>query len=84
MTTPPTSRPLDARPAAGADVDPPRPTDERSDARPVGGRPSTLLTVVTVAITLYLVYLLRQPITWLVIAAFIALALSAPVGTSRV
>jgi predicted PurR-regulated permease PerM len=39
-----------------------------------------VLIVVTVALTLALVYLLRQPLTWLVIAAFIALALSAPVG----
>ena len=40
----------------------------------------TILIAVTVALTLYVVYLLRQPITWLVIAGFIALALSAPVG----
>jgi predicted PurR-regulated permease PerM len=40
----------------------------------------TVLIVVTVVLTLYLVYLLRQPLTWLVIAAFLALALSAPVG----
>jgi predicted PurR-regulated permease PerM len=40
----------------------------------------TVLVVVTVVLTLYVVYLLRKPLTWLVIAAFIALALSAPVG----
>jgi predicted PurR-regulated permease PerM len=40
----------------------------------------TVLIVLTVVLTLYLVYLLRKPITWLVIAAFIALALSAPVA----
>jgi len=40
----------------------------------------TVLIVITVVLTLYLVYLLRQPITWIVIASFIALALSAPVG----
>jgi predicted PurR-regulated permease PerM len=40
----------------------------------------TVIIVLTVVLTLYLVYLLRRPITWLVIAAFIALALSAPVG----
>jgi predicted PurR-regulated permease PerM len=40
----------------------------------------TVLTVVTVVLTLYVVYLLRQPLTWLVIAGFIALALSAPIG----
>jgi predicted PurR-regulated permease PerM len=40
----------------------------------------TVLVVVTVVLTLFLIYLLRQPLTWLVIAAFLALALSAPVG----
>jgi predicted PurR-regulated permease PerM len=40
----------------------------------------TVIVVVTVILTLYLIYLLRQPITWLVIAGFIALALSAPIG----
>jgi predicted PurR-regulated permease PerM len=39
-----------------------------------------VLIVLTVVLTLYLVYLLRRPITWLIVAAFIALALSAPVG----
>jgi predicted PurR-regulated permease PerM len=36
--------------------------------------------VVASVVALYLVYLLRKPITWIVIAAFIAIALSAPVG----
>jgi predicted PurR-regulated permease PerM len=36
--------------------------------------------VVCSGIALYLVYRLRTPITWIVIAAFIAVALSAPVG----
>jgi predicted PurR-regulated permease PerM len=40
----------------------------------------TVLIVVLVILSLYLVYLLRRPITWLVIAAFIALALSSPVS----
>jgi predicted PurR-regulated permease PerM len=40
----------------------------------------TVLVVLTVALTLYLIVLLRQPLTWLVIAGFIALALSAPVS----
>ena len=40
----------------------------------------TVLIVVTVALTLFMIYLLRQPLTWLVIASFLALALSAPVG----
>jgi predicted PurR-regulated permease PerM len=36
--------------------------------------------VVVSVITLYLIYLLRRPITWIVIAAFIAVALSSPVA----
>ena len=40
----------------------------------------TVLTVVAVALALYLVYRLRQPISWLIIAAFIAVAMSGPVN----
>jgi predicted PurR-regulated permease PerM len=40
----------------------------------------TVLTVVCVAIVLYLLYLLRKPISWLLIAAFLAVALSPPVN----
>ena len=40
----------------------------------------TVLIVVTVALALYLIYQLRTPITWLVIAAFIAIAMSGPVN----
>jgi predicted PurR-regulated permease PerM len=40
----------------------------------------TVLTIVAVVICLYLIYLLRKPITWLVIAAFIAVAMSGPVN----
>jgi len=40
----------------------------------------TVLIVVAVALTLYLIVLLRKPITWLVIAAFIAVAMSGPVN----
>jgi predicted PurR-regulated permease PerM len=39
-----------------------------------------VLTVVCVAIALYLLYLLRKPISWLLIAAFLAVALSPPVN----
>jgi predicted PurR-regulated permease PerM len=39
-----------------------------------------VLTVVAVAICLYLVYLVRRPLLWLLIAIFIAAALSAPVN----
>src|SRR5215212_2150204 len=40
----------------------------------------TVLTVVVVVVVLYLIYLLKEPITWLVIAAFIAVAMSGPVN----
>ncbi|MBA3263198.1 MAG: AI-2E family transporter [Thermoleophilaceae bacterium] len=39
-----------------------------------------VLTVVCVAISLYVLYLLRKPIGWLLIATFLALALSPPVN----
>src|SRR3954451_24528044 len=39
-----------------------------------------VLIVVAVVLTLYLIYLLRTPLTWLVIAAFIAVAASGPVN----
>jgi predicted PurR-regulated permease PerM len=40
----------------------------------------TVLTVVAVALVLYLIVLLQKPLTWLVIAAFIAVAMSGPVN----
>lgn len=40
----------------------------------------TVLIVVAVLLTLYLIYLLRKPIGWLLIAAFLAVALSGPVN----
>jgi predicted PurR-regulated permease PerM len=40
----------------------------------------TVLIVVSVALALYLVVLLQKPLTWLVIAAFIAIAMSGPVN----
>src|SRR5918995_4298275 len=39
-----------------------------------------VLIVVAVVIVLYVIYKLRRPISWLVIAAFIAIALSGPVN----
>jgi predicted PurR-regulated permease PerM len=39
-----------------------------------------ILTTVAVVFTLYIIYLLRTPLTWLFIAAFLAIALSAPVA----
>jgi predicted PurR-regulated permease PerM len=40
-----------------------------------------ILIVVGVLLTLYLIYLLRRPIGWLLIAMFLAVALSPPVNT---
>ena len=40
----------------------------------------TVLIVVTAALTLYILYQLRKPISWIVIAGFIAVAVSAPVN----
>jgi predicted PurR-regulated permease PerM len=40
----------------------------------------TVLVVVAVVITLWLIYLLRKPITWIFIAAFISVAVSGPVN----
>ena len=39
-----------------------------------------VLTVVCVVISLYLLYLLRKPISWILIATFLAVALSPPVN----
>jgi predicted PurR-regulated permease PerM len=40
----------------------------------------TVLIVVVVVLTLYVIYVLRRPLSWLVIAAFIAIAMSGPVN----
>jgi predicted PurR-regulated permease PerM len=40
----------------------------------------TVLIVVAVALTLYVIFLLRRPLTWLVIAGFLAIAMSGPVN----
>lgn len=40
----------------------------------------TIVTVVLTVLTLYLIYLLQTPITWLVLAAFVAIAASGPVN----
>ena len=39
-----------------------------------------VLTVVAVVLSLYLIYLLRRPLTWIFIAGFLAIALSGPVS----
>ena len=40
----------------------------------------TVLIVVAVVLLLYLIYLVRRPISWLLIATFLAVSLSGPVG----
>ncbi len=40
----------------------------------------TVLVVLTVVVTVYVLYLLRRPLSWLVIAAFLAIAVSGPVS----
>jgi predicted PurR-regulated permease PerM len=40
----------------------------------------TVFTAVLVVLALYLIYLLRKPISWLLIATFLAIALSGPVN----
>lgn len=39
-----------------------------------------VLVVLTVVVTLWLIYLLRQPLTWIFVAGFLATALSGPVN----
>src|SRR2546426_6013699 len=39
-----------------------------------------VLIIVAVLVVLYLIYLLRQPLTWLFISVFLAVALSRPVN----
>jgi predicted PurR-regulated permease PerM len=39
-----------------------------------------VLVIVGVLLTLYIIYLLRRPISWLIIAAFLAIALTGPVN----
>ncbi len=42
-----------------------------------------VLTIVAVVLSLYLIYLLRKPLTWIFIAGFLAIALSGPVSFLR-
>jgi predicted PurR-regulated permease PerM len=52
----------------------------RADVPPVRAVVRVVVIVVTSALVLYLAYLLRKPIGWIVIAAFLAVAVSAPVN----
>ncbi len=66
-----------------ADVPVPPPPSFRPARPEVPGARAVLRTVaivVLVVFVLYLVYLLRRPLGWLVIAAFLAIALSAPIN----
>jgi predicted PurR-regulated permease PerM len=40
----------------------------------------TVLIVVSVVLTIYIIYLLRRPLSWIVIAGFLAIAVSGPVA----
>jgi predicted PurR-regulated permease PerM len=60
---------VSAPPAAA----PPTPFSVRAVLRSV-------LVIVGVAITLYLVFLLRKPLTWIFVAGFVAIALAGPVA----
>jgi predicted PurR-regulated permease PerM len=40
----------------------------------------TVLIVVSIVLTIYVIYLLRRPLSWIVIAGFIAIAVSGPVA----
>jgi predicted PurR-regulated permease PerM len=61
---------------------PPYPAQDapRSDVLSVRSIVRVVLIVVGTAISLYILYLLRQPLVWLFIAAFLAIALSGPVN----
>src|SRR3954471_20836351 len=70
-------------PKAMADVPappPPRFRAVRQDLPSVRAIVRTVIIVIVSAITLYLIYLLRKPIGWIVVAGFLAVALSAPVN----
>jgi predicted PurR-regulated permease PerM len=69
---------------AGVPLDPPN----RGEPPTVGIKPAwsardvvrTVMVIVGVAIALYVVWLLRKPIGWVLIASFLAVALSGPVN----
>jgi predicted PurR-regulated permease PerM len=59
---------------------PPQPVLSEQNALSARSILRVVLIIVIVAISLWLIYLLRQPLTWLFIAAFLAIALSGPVN----
>jgi predicted PurR-regulated permease PerM len=72
------------RPSRGAEV--PSGPDPILDARMATAQPSTrtilrvVLVVVAVALGLYLLYLVRRPLGWVVVATFLAVAMAGPVN----
>lgn len=58
----------------------PAPSPPQSEPLAVKSILRVVLIVVGTAICLYMLYLLRQPLVWLFIAAFLAIALSGPVN----
>lgn len=69
-------------PSAAPPPQPPPPPPDGPSRLDLGARTiaRTVLIVLAVVGTLYLLYLLRRPIGWLVVATFIAVALSGPVN----
>jgi predicted PurR-regulated permease PerM len=63
-------------------IDPPKepPVIRNIPTYPLQTIVRTMLAAVCVAFALYLVYLLRKPITWVLIAIFLAVALAGPVN----
>jgi predicted PurR-regulated permease PerM len=59
---------------------PPRFRPAREDLPSVRAIARTVVVVVTAVVVLYLIYLLRKPIGWIIIAGFLAIAVSAPVN----
>ena len=56
------------------------PASTRDDFPNIRAVLRVVLVVVVVVLTLWLMYLLRRPLTWIFIAAFIAVALSGPIN----
>src|SRR3954447_16753069 len=59
---------------------PPRFRPARQDMLTVRAIARTVVVVVVAVVLIYLLYLLRKPLGWIVIAGFLAIALSAPVN----
>lgn len=60
--------------------DPPPPVIRNIPIYPLQTIVRTMLAAIAVALALYLIYLVRRPLTWVFIAIFLAVALSGPVN----